>query len=313
LLYNLNTVNASWGYEFQWKNKFLSVRIPNIEYSFLVKRDSLDKLIMNNPSLKSVFTDGFVFSTITSYTVIGGKNNNTNVFRFNAEASGLLLGLLRNRFLDTNLYRFIKVDAEFARKIQIRKTSVVLRLFAGVGYELGSTKHPDKRNNLPFFKQYFAGGPNSMRAWRLRQLGPGSVKKEFSGSLGTPDRYGDVQLEGNIEYRFPITKIGGVRLNGALFTDIGNIWFLKSAAGLPEEVFSFSRLGKDIAVGIGGGLRVDFGFFVVRLDYAYKAKNPSPAPADSASQNKWFYDWKPLNGQLQLGINYPFISDLFTK
>lgn len=314
LLYNLNTVNASWGYEFQWRNQFLSVRIPNVEFSNLVKRDSLDRLIDNNPSLRNIFTDGFIFSTITSYTVLGGKNNNVNVFRTNAEFSGLLLGLMRNRFLDTNLYRFIKADVELARKIQIRKTSVVLRFFGGIGYELGSTKHPNKRNNLPFFKQYFAGGPNSMRAWRLRQLGPGSVIKPFSDTSGIPDRYGDVQIEGNVEYRFPITRIGGVRLNGALFTDIGNIWFLKSAASPnPEEVFSFNRLGKDIAVGVGAGLRVDFGFFVVRLDYGYKAKDPSPSPANAASQNKWFYDWKPFGGQLQLGINYPFISDLFTR
>ena len=152
-----------------------------------------------------------------------------------------------------------------------------------------------------------------MRAWRLRQLGPGSVTKEFSGPLGTPDRYGDVQLEANAEYRFLITKIAGSQLNGALFTDIGNIWFLKKAAGLKEEVFSINRLGKDIAVGVGGGLRIDFGFFVIRLDYAYKAKNPSPSLANAVSQNKWFYDWKPQGGQLQIGINYPFVSDLFKK
>jgi len=315
LLYNLNTVNGSWGYEFQWRNKSLSVRLPNIEYSQLNKRDSLEKLIDNNPSLRNIFTDGFVSSIIGSYTVIGGKNNNLNVFRTNAELSGLLTGIIRSKFLDTNLYRFLKVDADFARRIQIRKTSVVLRLFAGVGYEFNSTKHPDKKNNLPFFKQYFAGGPNSMRAWRLRQLGPGSVIKQFSGQMGTPDRYGDVQLEGNAEYRFPITKIAGIRLNGALFTDIGNIWFLKSAASPshPEEVFSFSRLGKDIAVGVGAGLRVDFGFFVVRLDYAYKAKDPSPRPEFAYLQNKWF-GYSLLDGdQFQLGINYPFISDLLSK
>ena len=315
LLYNLGTVNASWGYEFQWKNKLLSIRLPNIEFSKLNNRDSLDKLITNNPSLRYIFTDGFIASAIASYTIIGGKGNKLNIFRLNGEESGLLTGLLHNKFLDTNLYRFIKLDAEFTHKKQIRKTSMIFRLFAGVGYELSATVQRDKKNNLPFFKQYFSGGPNSMRAWRLRQLGPGSAIKEFSGSLGTPDRYGDVQIEANAEYRFPITKIAGSKLNGALFTDIGNIWFLKSAAAptSPQEVFSFNRLGKDIAIGVGAGLRIDFGFFVIRLDYSYKAKNPSPAPAFAVSQNKWFYDWKPLGGQLQLGINYPFISDLFTK
>jgi hypothetical protein len=63
-------------------------------------------------------------------------------------------------------------------------------------------------------------------------------------------------------------------------------------------------LWKDLAIGAGTGLRVDFGFFLVRLDYAYKVKDPSPETLQA--QNKWFYNWKPLNGQLQLGVNYPF-------
>ena len=234
LLYHLNTINGSWGYETQWRNKLLSIRIPNIEYSLLNKRDSLDKLISNNPSLKYIFTDGFIASVAINYTIIGGKNNKLNVLRLNGEESGLFTGLIKSKFLDSNLYRFLKVDAEFTHKVQLRKSSFIVRFFSGIGFEFGTTVSPDKKNNLPFFKQYFSGGPNSMRAWRLRQLGPGSVIKDFSGSNGSPDRYGDVQLEANAEYRFPITKIAGSQLNGALFTDIGNIWFLKSAAGLPE-------------------------------------------------------------------------------
>jgi outer membrane protein insertion porin family len=313
LLYDLTTLNASWGYETQWKNKSLSIRLLNIEYSLLNKKDSLNILIDNNPSLRNIFTDGFIASIMSSYTIIGGAKNKLNIFRLNGELSGLLTGFIPSRFLDSQLYRFIKVDAEFARRIRYQKSSLVLSAFAGVGYEFDFTRHPDKKNNLPFFKQYFAGGPNSMRAWRLRQLGPGSTIKPFSGSSGIPDRFGDVKIEMNAEYRFPIAKIWGFWVNGALFTDVGNIWFLKSAAGDPEEVFSFSRLGKDLAVGMGLGFRIDFNFFVVRLDYAYKAKNPSPSPAEAAGQNKWFYNWKPFNGQLQLGINYPFVPDLFSK
>ena len=142
-----------------------------------------------------------------------------------------------------------------------------------------------------------------MRAWRLRRLGPGSAIKDFDKN---PERYGDVQLEFNVEYRFPIANIAGVKLESALFTDIGNIWFMKSSAGDEAEVFKLGRLAKDLAVGVGTGLRVDFTFFLVRVDYAYKAKDPSPDDDDAASQNKWFYNIKPFNGQLQIGINYPF-------
>ena len=146
-----------------------------------------------------------------------------------------------------------------------------------------------------------------MRAWALRKLGPGSSVKDFGLN---PERYGDVQLEANIEYRFPIAIISGIKLNGALFTDMGNVWFLKqdTAGGRkPEEVFNFGRLGKDIAIGAGIGLRIDFSFFVIRFDYSYKVKDPSPDLSKAASQNKLFYDWKLKNGQFQLGIGYPFI------
>ena len=306
-LYNLTTVNGSWGYEFQWNNKLFSIRIPNIEYSYLKQRQQLKDLIANNPSLKNIFTDGFIASIIPGFSVTGGKKGNINNFSTNLEESGLFTGIMHNRFLDTNLYRFIKLDAQFTRKIQYSKTAIALRLFAGVGYELNSTVNPLKKNSLPFFKQYFAGGPNSMRAWGIRKLGPGSVIKDFTGSTGIPDRYGDVQLEANFEYRFHLFNIAGIPINGAAFTDMGNVWLLKKNAGLPEEVFSLGRLGKDIAIGSGVGARIDFGLFVIRLDVAYKVKDPSPSPVNAALQNKWFCYKLSTGSQFQLGIGYPFI------
>lgn len=303
-LFNLTTVNGSWGYEFQWNKKTLAFRFPNIEYSFLKRKPLLDTLFSKNPALKNIFTDGFISSTIINFSINGGQKKNINFFRGNMEVSGLVSGLIgSSKFLDTNLYRFIKLDGEFTRKIVYRKSAIAIRVFAGMGYEFNSTANPDKKSNLPFFKQYYAGGPNSMRAWALRKLGPGSSVKDFGLN---PERYGDVQLEANIEYRFPITSLSGVKINGALFTDMGNIWYLKNTSGRPaEEVFNFSRLGQDIAIGAGAGLRIDFSFFVIRFDYSYKVKDPSPA--DKAIQNKWFYDWRLRNGQFQLGIGYPFI------
>ena len=313
-LYNLTTINGSWGYEFQRSNPIkkrsalITVRIPNIEYSYLVKRDSLKTLMKYNPSLNSLFTDGFISSIITNYTLSGGKKNKLNVLRTNLEVSEPIAQLIPSSFLDSQLYRFIKLDAELARLIRYRKSSVAFRFFAGAGYEFNSTRNPDKRNNIPFFKQYFAGGPNSMRAWALRRLGPGSTLKEFKDSTGTPDRYGDIQLEANAEFRFPIGKPLGIKVNGAFFTDIGNVWFMKSAPDRPdEEVFKLSRLGEDIAIGAGGGLRIDFDFFVIRLDYSYRIKDPSPALSDSVYQNKWFSYPFFKGAQFQLGIGYPFI------
>ncbi len=306
-LYNLNTFNASWGYEYQWDNKLLSLRLPNFEFSNLRSKPKLDTIFMNNPSLRYIFTDGFISSVIAGITINGRKETQPSILRLSVESSGLLAGMIKSKFLDSNLYRFVRLDFDFAKKFSFRKNHLVMRLFTGVGYEFSSTVDPDKKNNLPFFRQYFSGGPNSMRAWALRKLGPGSVVKEF-GTSGSPDRYGDLQIEANIEYRFPFFTISGIDVNGALFTDIGNIWYVKKEAGEPEEVFNFNRLLKDLAVGVGAGLRVDLSFFVIRMDYAYKAKDPSPPPSQAAGQNKWFYGTRLFSGQFQLGISYPFIQ-----
>ena len=308
-LYNLNSLNGAWGYEFKLGKWPLSVRWPNIEYSSLTAKDKLLEIFRNNPSLKRVFNDGLIVSTIVNASTTGGRNKRVNNLKLNGELSGFP-GVIRNKFFDTNLYRFIKLDAEFTRKVPFNKSALVFRVFAGLGYEFNSTVNPNNKFNLPFFRQYFAGGPNSMRAWGLRKLGPGSVIDDF-GTSGQPDRYGDMQLESNIEYRFPLANVSGVLINGALFTDIGNIWYVKNDASLkPGSVFKLGNLGKDLAIGTGFGFRIDFNFFVVRLDMSHKVKDPSPDPNKRYLQNKWFgYVDKDFfaGSRFQLGINYPFI------
>lgn len=309
-LYKQSTFNSSFAWEYQRRNKLYTWRLLNVEFSVLHKKDSLDHLIYNNPSLKNIFTDGLIVSTMFNYTVTGGKRNDLNVLRVNAEGAPLFFGLIRHsNFLDSQLYRFVKFDVEAARLIRYPKTSLVFRGFFGMGIAdpFGTTVNPLKQSSLPFFKQYFAGGPNSMRAWALRRLGPGSIVKDFVGKDGAPDRYGDVQFETNAEFRFPIGRPFGIKLNGATFVDIGNVWLLKDKAGPPEAVFNLGRMWEQLAVGAGAGLRIDFNFFVVRLDYSYKVKDPSPTEADASLQNKWF-GYKFFKGdQFQLGIGYPFI------
>jgi outer membrane protein assembly factor BamA len=116
-------------------------------------------------------------------------------------------------------------------------------------------------------------------------------------------------LEANAEYRFYIADVFGFKVNSALFTDMGNVWylrkndiflhgqFLRDSAGN----FQFSKLWKDLAIGVGTGLRVDIGFFLVRVDYAFKMKDPSPDAVKD--QNKFFADKR---GVVQLGVTYPF-------
>ncbi len=307
-LVNVTNLNAAWGYDFRLRNTLFTVRVPNVELSFIKRREKLEELIDSNALLRNIFADGLIVSGMFGASWSKQTKNRTSNVRVNLEESGLLTGMIRNKFLDSNLFRFVKLDIDLAHKIQFKKSALALHLFAGAGLELSSTRNPLKRSNLPLFRQYFAGGPNSMRAWSLRKLGPGSSVQDF-GNRGLPERYGDLQLEANIEYRFPFFRLAGFDVEGALFTDIGNVWYLKQAPGRqPEEIFSMGRLGKDLAVGVGTGLRIDFSFFVVRLDYSYKAKDPSPTPANAAVQNKWFgyKRWVDAD-QFQLGISYPFI------
>ncbi|MBD0285742.1 MAG: BamA/TamA family outer membrane protein [Flavisolibacter sp.] len=313
--FNLTSLNASWGYEFNWKNKLLGLRLPNIEYAYLIRRRLLDTLINRNASYAYIFNKGLITSAIGNFTITGGQRNITRRARFNVEGSGLLIGFIHTPFLDSNLYRFIKLDGEFRQTHNIRRTAFAWRAFAGIGYELPSSRN---RNNqfLPFYKQYYAGGPNSMRAWRLRRLGPGSTLRSFSRTTqqivlpdgntilsADPERFGDIQLELNGEYRFYITEIGGMKINSVLFVDMGNVWFLRRNEIFPGGEFKLNKFAKDIAIGAGTGLRLDFGYFLARFDYGWKVKNPTPDAADAGRQNKWFADKK---GELQFGINYPF-------
>jgi outer membrane protein insertion porin family len=144
-----------------------------------------------------------------------------------------------------------------------------------------------------------------MRAWQVRRLGPGS-STIYNQNNTVLDRFGNMQLEFNVEYRFNVTTIAGIKVNSALFTDIGNIWSKEfdnnTNAAIPEASFKLDRLYKDLAVGAGTSLRLDFDFFMIRLDWAYKLKDPLYA----SIQDGWFQKLNLTSGQLQLGIGYPF-------
>ena len=137
-----------------------------------------------------------------------------------------------------------------------------------------------------------------MRGWSIRQLGLGSDTSTFGGF----DRFGDVQVEGNIEYRFPLgTLFNSVKLRSAIYTDFGNIWDWTDSLGKGSD-FQLNRFYKELAIDIGTGLRLDFDYFLIRLDWAYKVRDPQ----SKTEPNKWFYNFDLKKGQFQLGIGYPF-------
>ncbi len=310
-IYNVSSLNTSWGYE--WTTKFGKKKhpinwqfsLPNVEYTLLNGKDSLDKLIEQIPSLRFAFNDGFVIGVVGGLNTAWTNKNHFSYFKFRVEESGALFGLIK-KLEENNLFRFVKTDIEYKHLINYKQSSWAFRVFGGYGYVYGK-KGNQPENKLPFFKAYFAGGPYSMRAWQVRRLGPGSSKLYDTVSTRSNDRFGNMQLEANVEYRFNLTTIAGIKVKSALFVDAGNIWGIEfnpnaSQEKIPEASFNFSRLGKDIAIGGGASLRFDFDFFLIRLDWAYKLKDPS----FSSLNNGWFHNLKLTDGQFQLGIGYPF-------
>jgi outer membrane protein insertion porin family len=309
-LYNLTTFNTSMSYILERRNKLFALKFPNIEYSLLNAKDSLLEIFKQNPGLKNLFNDGLILSSIVSYTVTGGAKRSITSARINFEIAGFVASLIKTDFIQKNLYRYIKPDFEFKWLRKIGTNDLVLRSFVGIGIPVRidtSQGHYKYRSEyLPFFKAYSAVGPNSMRGWGLRRLGPGHALQYVSEY---PDRFGDIQFETDLEYRFFLFKLFGFKINSTFFTDVGNVWFMRRNPSFPGGEFTASNFLKDLAIDIGTGLRVDLGFFLIRLDYGLKVHNPTPEPINAEAQDKYFYDWSLkylLNGILQFGVTYPF-------
>ncbi|MDH3381979.1 MAG: outer membrane protein assembly factor, partial [Flavobacteriaceae bacterium] len=146
-------------------------------------------------------------------------------------------------------------------------------------------------SQIPFSRNYFAGGPNDMRAWKVYELGPGTERSGLEYNVG------NLKFITSLEYRFKILN----RFKGALFTDIGNIWDItNSSLTTSKSEFNGLKSVKDLAIGSGFGLRYDFSFLVLRLDLGFKTYEPY------LENNKWFSNYNFRNAVFNIGINYPF-------
>ncbi len=299
----VRSVNTSFGYDFSKKNHSWQVIPFNFEYTYTNKTDSFRRLEQAVPSLSQAFNNGMIIGSIGSYTTGMARGKVTQFFRARLEQSGAMTGFIKS-LERGELRRFLKLDLEYKYFINNPKSTWAFRAFGGYGYAYG--KNGDQPEyNLPFFKAYFGGGPYSMRAWAVRRLGLGSASLYDGVGSGGIDRWGDFKLEGNVEYRFTLGTLFGVKLESAVFTDMGNIWsntFDGNMNKIDSASFKFSRLYQDLAIGAGTSLRLDFEFFLIRLDWAYKIKNPIYA----RERDGWFHKLELLSGQFQLGIGYPF-------
>lgn len=189
--------------------------------------------------------------------------------------------------------QFVKVTAEFTEKMKVfgTKTYLVGRVLCGTVYSFGNA------TIAPYNDMLTIGGANSLRAFAIRSIGPGSYRPENS-RYSYVDQIGDFKLEANLEYRFPL--IGS--LNGAVFVDCGNVWLLHNNSSHPGSTFSFRNLGKELALGTGLGVRYDLDFIVVRFDVGVGIH----APYDTGKSG--YYNMTRFGKSLgyHLAIGYPF-------
>ena len=315
--YKLKSFTTNWGYELK-KNKngaenIWTYKPINVELYNLNKFAKLDSLLILNPFLRSSFNEGNVISQTFNYLSTGTslKNpNQNNYLRIGIEEAGGLTGLLKGA--SSSIYRYIKAEVELRKLYKYQYTELAWRFMGGWGNNYSND--PVLKGQLPFFKQFTAGGPYSMRAWGLRQLGLGS-SQFYDTSLKSQsfDRFGDFQLEANLEYRFPLFQWGSYKIGSAVFTDIGNIWNIRGTELDPAAGFKLDKLYKDIAVAVGTGLRMDFNYFIIRIDYALKMKDPTRLQNDGwlDIRNLKWAEVKPNgvkvnNYALQFGIGLPF-------
>lgn len=279
--------SANWSYKWT-KRQRIQHRIDLINIGFLYlpsiserfKEDYINKgqnqVLQYNYQDRLIINMGYSFH----YNSVGGAvvNNtiasNSYSIRFNLESAGNIMYALSKAadirknsngeyaILGIPYAQYVKTEFDFAQNIRIdRRNSLAFHLGLGVAMPYGNAK------TIPFEKQYFSGGANSVRGWSVRDLGPGC----FPGNGNLLDQSGDIKLDASVEYRSKLFW----KFQGAVFVDAGNIWTIRSYANQPGGVFEFDKFYKQIAVSYGLGLRLDLDFFILRFDGGMKAINPA--------------------------------------
>ena len=249
---------------------------------------------------------GLMFYYTTNSTV----NPKVSYFytRFQFDMSGNMLSLITGRSFrsgnesDATIFgipysQYVRGEAQAVQTLRFGNAdqyALAGRLLAGMGYAYGNSM------SLPFEKLFYAGGAGSMRGWRARAVGPGMAPRDTSFLI--VNQSGDMHLEANAEFRFPMFW----KLKGALFLDAGNVWNIsrpdiEGEARDPRSLFSFKNLPKSTALDTGLGLRFDFGLVLVRFDMGVQLYDP--LDMDWKGPHDWFTDSRYA---FHFGIGYPF-------
>lgn len=275
--------------------KLKVVKLNNLSPGFLES--------LNDPFLIDTYRDhlDLGLSAIFYYTSDNSPvhRRSWHYLRAGLESSGNFLSIF-NKYMKTGetgshtigdiaYAQYIKADINTGITFIRERHQLAGRLYAGIGIPYGNA------TALPLEQMFYAGGANSMRAWQARTLGPGSMPVDSTFTI--PNQTGDMRLEVNLEYRFPLFW----KLEGALFADAGNIWNLPKPQAVEDGVFRFNTFYKSIAVDVGVGIRVNLDFVILRLDLGMVVRDPVKQAWNPPSQ--WLLQ---NNYAIQFGVGYPF-------
>ncbi|MDP5120418.1 MAG: BamA/TamA family outer membrane protein [Spirosomaceae bacterium] len=317
--YNLNSINGSFNYVWRQGGAHEHVFSP-VAATFVqasnISEDFLFAVFEDPIRLLPILNNQFILGGTYSYTytpIIPPSKKYSYAFYGNLDFAGNLLGVLdklrpedKRGFLFNNAYsQYIRADGDFRYYYNLSKNlKLANRVFAGFGIPYGNSL------SLPFTRQYFSGGSNSIRAFRARGVGPGTYIRDpndgFQSFFGSFT--GDVKLEFNTELRQKINEYVGM----ALFVDAGNIWNYKDVSTYGEEngdVLFGKDFYKQLAVGAGVGLRLDVSFFVLRADLATPVINPGRIKGERFvldEINLRDPSWRQNNLILNIAVGYPF-------
>lgn len=304
--YTRNIVSTSFGYSGIYRR--LNYQFYPLQLN-IVKLSHMDpgffETLSRNPFMRYAYSDHFdagVGGTIyLSSSTDPIPSGSYRYLRLSTDLSGNVISLfkpvLRKAEDGTGLLFGIPYSQYVRSEITLGRTwvfgkggkqAIATRLLAGAGHSYGNS------SVLPFEKQFYVGGANSMRGWQARALGPG--RSPMNESFIIPSQTGDMKLEANVEYRFPMFW----KVEGALFVDAGNVWTFKQDND--ESKFDFDTLGESIAADWGLGARVNLNFLVLRLDMGMKLHDPSRT-------SPWLQpgEWIKRDGfAVHFGVGYPF-------
>jgi outer membrane protein assembly factor BamA len=315
--YNRNVASAVIGYK--WSTANSSIRhvwdVLNISYVYLPEQSETFKSLVQNlgPIIYSSYTDHFIFGM--DYTIYMGNNILTTgrtqqttrdlwYLRLNPEISGNLLSAVCNsvragqtsegryEIFGQPFEQYARFDADWSYSHYMTDRSrLALHLAGGVAVPYGNS------DVMPFEKRYYSGGANSVRGWSVRELGPGKY-----ASAGSAYNYfnqcGDVRLDASVELR---TRLFW-KFESAFFVDAGNVWTIKEYENQEGGRFT-SNFYKEIAASWGLGLRVVTDFVILRLDWGFKAFDPS-----SDADESWAlpHPFRSSHNTLHFAVGYPF-------